>query len=56
LETKINDRILGNESKWLKFFESATAEDEIPVGWENNNYEQEIKDLMKVDYKIQIAN
>lgn len=24
-----------NESRWMKFLEAASAEDEIPSGWEN---------------------
>jgi hypothetical protein len=41
------DRFLGllsniemNEGKWMKFLMAATAEDEIPTGWENQEYEQ----------------
>jgi hypothetical protein len=44
-----------NEAKWMKFLTAATAEDEIPTGWENQQYEEELKDKLKEDKKQQVA-
>jgi hypothetical protein len=53
------DRFLGllsniemNEGKWMKFLMAATAEDEIPTGWENQEYEQGLKEHLKDEKKI----
>lgn len=52
------DRFLGllsniemNEAKWMKFLMAATAEDEIPTGWENQEYEQELKEHLNDEKK-----
>lgn len=44
-----------NESRWLKFLEAASAEDEIPSGWENNSYEADLKDSLSEPKLQQVA-
>lgn len=56
------DRFLGllnniemNEARWMKFLVAATAEDEIPTGWENQEYEEELKARFKDEKKWEVT-
>lgn len=44
-----------NESRWMKFLEAASAEDEIPSGWENSSFETDLKESLKEDKLVQVA-